>query len=71
MPLRRDHPVMRVLGIGMGLGFLALGLFALLGAPRLAAAEGSRALGLGLTFIVVGVVAVVASLTVAEPKRIW
>jgi hypothetical protein len=72
MRLRRDHRGLRGLGIVTGLGFLALGLFALVGDPALAGLPArSRALGLGLTLVVVGIVAVVGSLTVVDPHRIW
>jgi hypothetical protein len=64
----RNHLVTRTLGIGMGLGFFALGVFALVGGGMDA---GDRAIGLGIALIVVGTAAVVGSLTVADPTRIW
>lgn len=69
MGIGRNHLVTRTLGVGMGLGFFALGVFALLGGGGMDA--GDRAVGLGTALIVVGTAAVVGSLTVADPTRIW
>jgi hypothetical protein len=68
MRIGRDHLVTRLLGVGMGLGFLALGVFALAGGGL---DPGDRAIGLGIALVVVGTAAVVGSLTVADPTRIW
>jgi hypothetical protein len=63
---------MRLLGLAMGLGFIALGAFALLGGPDLVPGTGSgRASGLGVTLVIAGALAIVASLTVPDPHRIW
>ncbi len=69
MRIGRGHLVTRVLGVCMGVGFLALGLFAVAGDAG--GSEGGRALGLGVALIVVGTAAVVGSITVADPTRIW
>jgi hypothetical protein len=69
MRVGRGHLVTRVLGVCMGVGFLVLGLFAVTGGTG--AGEGARALGLAVALIVVGTAAVVGSITVADPTRIW
>jgi hypothetical protein len=69
MRVGRGHLVTRVLGVCLGVGFLALGLFAVTGGTG--AGEGGRALGLGVALIVVGTAAAVGSITVADPTRIW
>jgi hypothetical protein len=70
--MRRDHAVMRTLGVVFGLGVLALGVLALLGGAGVTdALVATRSRGLGATLLVVGVVAVVGSLTVADPHGIW
>ena len=69
MGIGRNHLVTRTLGVGMGLGFFALGVFVLVGVGGMDA--GDRAIGLGIALIVVGTAAVVGSLTVADPTRIW
>lgn len=71
MKIERDRPVTRALGICLGVAFLALGVFAVAGGRHWPEPAGGRALGLGLALIVAGVVAVVASLTVTDPSRIW
>jgi hypothetical protein len=69
MRVGRGHLVTRVLGVCVGVGFLALGLFAVTGGTG--AGEGDRALGLGVALIAAGAAAVVGSITVADPTRIW
>ena len=69
MRIGRGHLVTRVLGVCMGVGFLALGLFAV--ARSAGAAGGDRVLGLGVALIVAGIAAVVGSLAVVDPSRIW
>lgn len=59
--LRRDHVLTRVIGTAMGVGFLALGVVVIR----------DGALAFGVTSIVAGVAAVVGSLIVADPSRIW
>lgn len=71
MRVYRDHVVTRALGVALGLGFLALGLFAAIGRPGVDGAVGDRALGFGIAFMVVGVAAMFGSLTVRDPSRIW
>lgn len=69
--IERDQPVMRALGACLGVAFLALGVFAVAGGRHWPEPAAGRALGLGLTLIVAGVAAIVASLTVTDPSRIW
>jgi len=74
MRFGRGHLLTRMLGVCTGVGFLALGLFAVAGgraADPAAAAAADRALGFGVALIVVGIAAVLGSLTVADPTRIW
>jgi len=72
MRIRLDHLLTRAAGLGLGVGFLALGGFALLGDGGLAeGGSGGRALGLGVTLLIVGVIAIVGSLGVTDPSRIW
>lgn len=71
MRRRGGHLVTRVLGVCAGVGFLALGIFAMAGGQRVAGAAGDRAVGFGIALVVVGLAAVVGSLTVADPSRIW
>lgn len=70
--MRSDHLLMRVLGVAVGVGFLVLGLVALLGGPGAAdPAAAGRTRGLGVALLVVGAVAVTASVIVRDPHGIW
>lgn len=71
MRIHRDHVLTRALGIALGLGFLALGLFAVVGRHGIDGAVGDRALALGVVFMIAGIAAVFGSLTVRDPSRIW
>lgn len=71
MRIHRDHVLTRALGVVLGLGFLVLGVFATLGRHGTDGVVGDRALGLGIAFVIVGATAVVGSLTVRDPSRIW
>jgi hypothetical protein len=71
MRIGRGHLVTRVLGVCTGVGFLALGLFALTGGQQLDGSAGDRALGFGVALVVAGIAAIVGSLTVVDPSRIW
>ncbi len=72
MRVRRDRLVTRALGVCLGIGFLVLGLVAVVGSRQgVEAIAGNRALGVGLALVVAGAAAIVASLTVADPNRIW
>jgi hypothetical protein len=70
--MRRDHLLMRALGVAVGLGFLILGLLALLADPGMVApGVAGRVRGLGVTLLVAGLLAVAGSLAVRDPHGIW
>jgi hypothetical protein len=74
MPLRiqLDQPVMRVCGTLMGIGFVMLGVYSVLGAQELGAdMRGDRAMGFGVTAIIIGIIAVLCSLLVKDLSNIW
>lgn len=65
MRLRGDQLVQRVAGTVLGMGFFLLGLFSALGAG------GDRAFWLGITMMIIGPLAVVASLIVERLDQVW
>ena len=68
----RDQPVMRISGTLMGIGFVLLGMFSVLGAADLATEIGhERAMGFGITAIIIGAIAVLCSLLVKDLSDIW
>jgi len=70
--IHRDQPVTRVLGTLLGIGFVLIGAFAIVGANDHAAfASRDRAVGFGVTAIVVGIIAVLCSLLVKDLSNIW
>ena len=70
--LHRDQPVIRACGTLLGIGFVALGVFSLVGAGDYGAGIiQERATGFGITAIVGGVFAVVCSLLVKDLSDIW
>ena len=74
MPLRihRDQPVMRICGILLGIGFVLLGVFSALGAGELSEEVSyDRAVGFGVTAVIVGIIAVLCSLLVKDLSNIW
>ena len=74
MPLRihRDQPVMRICGTLLGLGFVAIGAYSLIGGADLAdAVAHERAMGFGFASIVIGIIAVGCSLLVKDLSNIW
>jgi hypothetical protein len=74
MPLRihRDQPVMRICGILLGIGFVLLGVFSALGAGELGEEVSyDRAVGFGVTAVIVGIIAVLCSLLVKDLSNIW
>lgn len=71
MPLPRDQWPLRTAGCLFGLGCCAIGLFSILGgSDNLPELNRERALGFGVTAIVVGLVAVIGSLT-SDARRLW
>ena len=74
MPLRihRDQPVMRICGTLLGIGFVLLGVFSALGAGELGEEISyDRAVGFGVTAVIVGILAVLCSLLVKDLSNIW
>ena len=70
--IHRDQPVMRISGTLMGIGFVLLGAFSVLGAVELGTAvDQERAMGFGITAIIIGVIAVLCSLLVKDLSNIW
>lgn len=74
MPLhiQRDQPITRICGTLLGIGFVLMGAFAILGADEYATGAGhERALGFGTTAIIVGIIAIFCSLLVKDLSNIW
>jgi hypothetical protein len=70
--IQRDQPVMRICGTLLGIGFVLLGTFSALGAKGLEGeASYDRALGFGVTAIIVGIIAMLCSLLVKDLSNIW
>jgi hypothetical protein len=71
VPRQRDQWSLRFAGCLFGLGCCAIGLFSLFGGgDALPELNRERALGFGITAIVVGLVAVIGSLT-SDAHRLW
>jgi hypothetical protein len=71
MPRQRDEWPLRMAGSLFGLGCCAIGLFSIFGGSEtLPELNRERALGFGITAIVVGLVALVGSLT-GDAHRLW
>ena len=69
--LRRDQWPLRVAGSLFGLGCCAIGLFSIFGGgDALPEVSRERAFGFGIAAIVVGLVALIGSLT-ADAQRLW
>lgn len=74
MPLRihRDQPLTRISGTLLGIGFVAMGAFSIVGAAEYATGVGhERAMGFGTAAIIVGIIAVICSLLVEDLSNIW
>ncbi len=72
MRLHTNHLAMRVIGSLVGAGFLAFGLLVI--SWRGAAVDealGERALWYGITLLIAGLAALVASWTVRDPSEVW
>ena len=74
LPLRLywDQPLTRLLGTLIGLGFIAIGCYSLFGSHwhhDIIVQE--RAFGFGITAIIIGCIAVIASLMVKKLDNIW
>ena len=63
---------MRIYGTLLGIGFVFMGVFSVLGAGEAGAAVSrGRALGFGATAVIIGVIAVLCSLLVKDLGDIW
>jgi hypothetical protein len=74
MPLRvhRDQLATRISGTLLGIAFVAMGAFSIIGADEYATgANHERAMGFGTTAIVIGIIAVLCSLLVKDLSNIW
>jgi hypothetical protein len=70
--IHRDQPVIRIFGILLGSGFVLLGAFAILGAAEYATPVSyDRAIGFGVSAIIIGIIAVLCSLLVKDLSNIW
>ncbi len=70
--IHRDQPVIRICGCLLGIGFVLIGAFSLLGgAAHASPVIQERAVGFGITAIIVGVLAVLCSLLVKDLSNIW
>ncbi len=70
--IHRDQPVMRICGTLLGIGFVLLGVFSALGAGELGEEISyDRAVGFGVTAVIVGILAVLCSLLVKDLSNIW
>lgn len=74
MPLRihRDQPATRISGTLLGIAFVAMGAFSIIGADEYATGEShERAIGFGTTAVIIGIIAVLCSLLVKDLSNIW
>ena len=74
MPLRihRDQPATRISGTLLGIAFVAMGTFSIIGADEYATGiSHERAMGFGTAAIIIGVIAVLCSLLVKDLSNIW
>lgn len=63
---------MRICGTLLGIGFVILGVYSVLGAEELGTnISGERAIGFGVTAIIIGLIAVLCSLLVKDLSDIW
>ncbi len=70
--IHRDQPAMRICGTLLGIGFVLLGVFSALGAGELGEEISyDRAVGFGVTAVIVGILAVLCSLLVKDLSNIW
>ena len=70
--IHRDQPVTRICGCLMGIGFVLIGAYALLGSDAVVSeVSRERAAGFGVTAVIIGVIAVLCSLLVQDLSNIW
>ncbi len=70
--IHRDQPAMRICGTLLGIGFVLLGAFSVLGAGEMGEEISyDRAVGFGVTAVIVGILAVLCALLVKDLSNIW
>lgn len=70
--IHRDQPVIRICGSLLGIGFVLIGAFSMLGAEDAATTIiQERATGFGTAAIIIGIIAVACSLLVKDLSDIW
>jgi len=70
--IHRDQPVMRICGTLVGIAFVLLGAFSVLGVGEPGTeVSHDRAMGFGVTTVIIGVIAVLCSLLVKDLSDIW
>lgn len=70
--IHRDQPVIRICGSLLGIGFVLMGAFSILGAGEVATEIiHERAMGFGTAAIIIGIIAVACSLLVEDLSDIW
>lgn len=70
--IHRDQPVTRICGCLLGIGFVLIGAYALLGADaNVSEVSHERAVSFGVTAVIIGVLAVLCSLLVKDLSNIW
>jgi hypothetical protein len=69
--VHRNQPVVRVLGTLTGIGFLAMGAFALFGGGALDDYTQDRAIGFGVAALIGGVWAIAVSLFDSDLSGVW
>lgn len=72
MRIHRDQPLIRICGTLLGVGFLAIGTYAVVGSAGVAdEIARDRAFWFGVTAVIGGIFAVLASLFVENLSDIW
>jgi len=70
--IHRDQPLIRICGSLLGIGFVLMGAFSILGAGDAATnIIHERATGFGTAAIIIGIIAVACSLLVRDLSDIW
>ena len=70
--IQRDQPLTRICGSLLGIGFMLIGAYAILGVDDSASEViRERAMGFGTAAIIIGIIAVACSLLVADLSNIW
>lgn len=70
--IHTSQPVIRICGCLTGVGFVLIGAYSLIGSQTLASeVSHERAVGFGVTAVIVGVIAILCSLLVEDLSNIW